>query len=110
MPAISSDARAMMLYENQKKSVGVSYLLWAFLGGAGGHRFYNGRPITVVTILLLNVFGLLTAAFVVGIPLLLVAWIWILIDAFNIPGWVRRHNLKLIRQLEANGSAALLIN
>src|SRR5712675_713947 len=27
------------------KSTGIAYLLWLFLGGVGGHKFYLGRPL-----------------------------------------------------------------
>jgi TM2 domain-containing membrane protein YozV len=27
------------------KSTGIAYLLWLFLGGIGGHKFYLGRPL-----------------------------------------------------------------
>ncbi|WP_394002502.1 NINE protein [Xanthobacter versatilis] len=39
-----SDARALMLCEANKKSAVVAYLLWFFLGGLGGHRFYTSAP------------------------------------------------------------------
>ena len=42
-PAVSGDARAMMMFEANKKSVVVAYLLWFFFGWAGGHRFYAGK-------------------------------------------------------------------
>ena len=41
--AAQASAATMMRYDANKKSIGVSYLLWFFLGGLGAHRFYNGR-------------------------------------------------------------------
>ena len=35
-------ALAQTEYDNQKKSPGVAYALWFFLGVVGGHRFYAG--------------------------------------------------------------------
>ena len=29
---------------NQKKSVGIAYLLWFFFGGFGAHNWYVGKP------------------------------------------------------------------
>lgn len=29
---------------NQKKSVGIAYLLWFFFGPFGGHNYYVGKP------------------------------------------------------------------
>lgn len=93
---ISADARAIMLYQSQKKSMGLSYLLWAFLGGLGLHRLYNGRVGSGVAIMLLNIFGLLTVTITVGVPMVLAAWTWVIVDAFLIPGWVKIHNVRLI--------------
>ena len=56
-PAPSSDTRAMMLFEANRKSMAVSYILWIFVGVFGGHRFYNGRTATAVTQLLMWLFG-----------------------------------------------------
>jgi TM2 domain-containing membrane protein YozV len=100
--AVSGDARAMMLFEANKKSMLVSYLLWFFLGTFGGHRFYNGRIGSAVAQLLLTIFGIsLLTAYGLGLLLLIPVWIWVLIDAFLIPGWIRNHNSLLAMQLGA---------
>ena len=36
-------ARAHRMYDANRKSAGVAYLLCIFLGGVGAHRFYLGR-------------------------------------------------------------------
>lgn len=82
---------------NDAKSVGVSYLLWFFLGSLGAHRFYLGRTGTGVLILALTIVGILTSFIGVGLALLLVMGIWVLVDAFLIPGMVAR-NKESIRQ------------
>ena len=76
---------------NEKKSVGVAYLLWFFLGGLGGHNFYLGRVGIAIVQLLLFVFGWATSWLGVGFLLLAVWGIWLLVDAFQIPGVVRNH-------------------
>ncbi|RYC10049.1 TM2 domain-containing protein [Ciceribacter ferrooxidans] len=38
---------------NEAKSLGVAYLLWFFLGSFGAHRFYLGRPLSAILILVL---------------------------------------------------------
>ena len=48
--SVSGDARAMMLFEANRKSMAVSYILWIFVGVFGGHRFYNGRIGTAVAL------------------------------------------------------------
>ena len=93
------DARKLMLFEANKKSVGVAYLLWLFLGGLGGHRFYAQRTGSAIAILLLTIFGILLASIGVGLLLLVIAGIWVLVDAFLIPGWIRNYNNLLATQL-----------
>jgi TM2 domain-containing membrane protein YozV len=88
---LSNDARMLMLYEANKKTALVAYLLWFFLGWFGGHNFYLERTGVAVTQLILS----LT---VVGLTITI---IWVLIDAFLIPGWVRRQNNLLAAQLGA---------
>jgi len=87
----SNDARILMLYEANKKTALVAYLLWFFLGWFGGHNFYLERTGVAVTQLILS----LT---VVGLTITI---IWVLVDAFLIPGWVRRQNNQLAAQLGA---------
>ncbi len=88
---LSNDARAMMLFEANKKTALVAYLLWFFVGLLGGHNFYLKRTGVAVTQLILS----LT---LVGI---LVTIFWVLVDAFLIPGWVRNQNNLLAKQLGA---------
>jgi TM2 domain-containing membrane protein YozV len=88
---LSNDARVLMLYEANKKTALVAYLLWFFLGLFGGHNFYLGRTGVAVTQLILSLIfvGLIITVF------------WMLVDAFLIPGWVRRQNNLLATQLGA---------
>jgi TM2 domain-containing membrane protein YozV len=88
---LSNDARMLMLFEANKKTALVAYLLWFFLGWFGGHNFYLGRIGVAVTQLILS----LT---VVG---LIITVVWVLVDAFLIPGWVRQQNNLLAAQLGA---------
>lgn len=79
---LSGDARAMMLFEANKKTAAVAYLLWFFVGMLGGHNFYLKRTGIAVAQLLLTitVYGAI------------VTLIWIIVDAFLIPGWIRNQN------------------
>lgn len=63
---------------NDGPSAGIAYLLWFFLWFVSGHRFYLGRPGTAI-LQILSYF-------------ILVGFIWVLIDAFLIPGMVREKN------------------
>lgn len=95
----TSGARQQMLYDANRKSAGVAYLLWLFLGGFGGHRFYLGQIGTAVTQLLLLVIGWATIVLGIGALLLIALGIWVLVDAFMIPGIVRDQNTKLADKL-----------
>jgi TM2 domain-containing membrane protein YozV len=88
---LSNDARVLMLYEANKKTALVAYLLWFFLGLFGGHNFYLERTGVAVAQLILSLI-------VVG---LIITIFWVLVDAFLIPGWVRRQNNLLAAQLGA---------
>lgn len=91
----SDMVRTQLVYDANRKSVGVAYLLWLFLGGFGAHRFYLGRTVTATIQLTLFVLGWLTVWIVIGaFPLAFVA-VWLLIDAFLIPGMAREHNAEL---------------
>lgn len=89
--ALSGDARALMLFEANKKTAVVAYLLWFFLGVFGGHNFYLKRT------------GVAVAQLILTITLIgsLITVVWILVDAFLIPGWVRMQNNLLAVQLGA---------
>lgn len=63
-------------YDNQKKSAGVAYALWFFLGAVGGHRFYTGD--TGIALGMLFTLG--------GLG------VWTLVDVFFIGKRVRQYN------------------
>src|SRR5205814_9595172 len=88
---LSNDTRALMLFEANKKTALVAYILWFFLGLFGGHNFYLKRTGVAVAQLILS----LT---VVGI---LITIVWVLVDAFLIPGWVKNQNNLLSVKLVA---------
>lgn len=73
---------------NEKKSTGVAYLLWFFLGGLGGHRFYLGRSGTGALMLVLTILGAVTLPVGIGAFILIAVGLWALVDAFLIPGMI----------------------
>lgn len=95
---------------NDGKSTGVAYLLWFFLGGFGGHRFYLGKTGTAVTMLIITLIGVVTSVVGVGLLFLAVTGIWVLVDAFLIPGMVANQKdavrQKLTHQALALGTGA----
>ena len=90
-PGLGADARAMMMFEANKKDILAAYALWFFLGYFGAHNFYLKRTGVAVAQLILT----LT---IVG---LVITFFWHFIDAFLIPGWVRRENRTLAWTLGA---------
>ena len=87
-------ARKQMIYDANRKSTGAAYLLWFFLGGFGGHRFYLGQTGTAVTQLLLLLLG--------WIPLFAgwaVLCVWLFVDLFLIPGIARDENMRIADRL-----------
>jgi TM2 domain-containing membrane protein YozV len=88
---LSNDARAMMLFEANKKTALVAYLLWFVVGLFGGHNFYLKRT------------GVAVAQLIVSLTLvgMLITIVWVLVDAFLIPSWVRNQNNLLATQLGA---------
>jgi TM2 domain-containing membrane protein YozV len=93
-PSMPNPARQHMIYDANRKSTGVSYLLWFFLGGFGAHRFYLGQTGTAATQLLLLLLG--------WIPLF-IGWgvlaVWLFVDLFLIPGIAREQNMRLADRL-----------
>ena len=79
---LSNDTRALMLFEANKKTALVAYLLWFFVGILGGHNFYLKRTGVAVTQLILSIT-------VVG---LVITVVWVLVDALLIPGWIRNQS------------------
>lgn len=90
----AAETTRLMRYDAAKKSVGVAYLLWFFVGAFGVHRFYLGSwgigfLILACTTLAFVTFGL------TGI----VSGLIMVLDLFLIPGKVARHNERLIASL-----------
>ena len=69
-----------MVYDNQKKTALITFLLWLFFGIFGGHRFYLGKIGTGI-LMLITLGGL---------------GVWTFIDLFLIWGMVRTYNQNII--------------
>lgn len=70
---------------NEGPSMLLAYVLWIFLGLLSAHRFYLGRPKSAIIQILLC--------------LIAVGLIWVLIDAFLIPGMVREKQNEIRRRI-----------
>ena len=70
---------------NDGPSTGAAYLFWLFLWFVSAHRFYLGRPATAI-LQILSYF-------------VLVGFVWLLIDAFLIPGMIRDKRNEIRQQI-----------
>lgn len=80
----------------REKSLGTAYVLWFFFGGFGAHRFYLGFPVSggIQLILWPTCYMLIIAGFFGALFPLTIGGLWILADAFLIPGLRRQANDK----------------
>jgi len=78
---------------NDGPNIVLAYLLWFFLWFVSAHRFYLGRPGTAILQILSY--------------LILIGFVWLLIDAFLIPGMIREKQNEIreqaMRQLSGYG-------
>jgi TM2 domain-containing membrane protein YozV len=88
---LSSEVRAVLLFEANKTEPLIGYVLLFTLGWLGAHNFYLQRTGIAITQLILT----LT---VIGLP---VTMVWVVVDAFLIPSIIRRQNNALAQQLGA---------
>ena len=93
--------RASAQYDIEKKSLLVAYLLWAFLGYVGAHRFYLGRPLSGFIMLALS--GVMLLLTLISFGFLSFLWvivaIWWFIDALLIPGIAANRNSRTADRL-----------
>jgi TM2 domain-containing membrane protein YozV len=77
-----------------RKTMGTAYLLWFFLGGLSAHRFYLGFSTSAIIQLLLTPIGyaMLLSKSPAGLFVVAAGGVWILVDAFLIPGMVTKAN------------------
>lgn len=99
--AASSDTVRLMRYDANKRSTLIAYLLWFFLGVFGVHRFYLKHTKTGLAQLAITLISIPLAFIGVGLITYFIVGIWLLVDAFLIPGMVRGYNNELISRLGA---------
>jgi TM2 domain-containing membrane protein YozV len=92
-------AQQMMRYDANKKTALIAYLLWFFAGYLGAHRFYLGRIVSGLIMLVLFILSFVGMVILVGFIGLAVIGLWWLIDGFLIPGMISDANNKLINSL-----------
>lgn len=84
------DVKQMIAYNDEKKSLAVTYVLWGIVGMFGAHRFYLGETGTAVAQLILTL-TLIGA---------IVTFVWWIVDAVIIPGMVRDMNSDILAEIE----------
>ena len=84
------ELKQYMEYQEEKKSLAVTYVLWGVVGPFGGHRFYLEKTGSAVAMLILT----LT---VIG---LIATFIWWIVDAVLIPGMVKDLNREILDDLK----------
>ena len=94
-----SDTAAAMHYDANKRSVLVAYLLWFFLGWFAAHRFYAGRMVSGLVMLVVSLISWAFTAILIGYLGLFLIGLWLLVDAFLIPGMIRAYNRGIIASL-----------
>lgn len=93
------DSQRLMEYDAMSKSPVLTYILWFFLGFLGGHRMYAGRVPSGLIMLAVWGIGTITTFILIGWAFLALWFIWWVVDAFLIPGWIRDYNLGIARRL-----------
>lgn len=79
----------------RQKSVGVSYLLWFFLGGLGLHKFYLGNTAWGLAYLIVTLLGIIIGFLTLGIGFIILAifpGLALLYDLFTLPSQARAAN------------------
>jgi TM2 domain-containing membrane protein YozV len=84
--------QAEVYASSMRKETSVAYLLWFFLGEFGAHRFYLGKIGSAVAMLLITLISIPFTIIYVGFFGFFAVFVWWIVDAFLIPGWIRAHN------------------
>ena len=97
----SSDLKVQLAYDARKKSLLIAYLVWFFIGILGVHRIYLGRIKSGFALLALSILCFVFSIVTLGIGTLvfILPFIWLIVDAFLIPGMVERANMALANDL-----------
>lgn len=74
------------------KESGTAYLLAILLGGFAAHRFYLNSPGSAIVFIILWWGGWALSPLLIGIPMLVAAVIWWVIDLCRIPEMIRTAN------------------
>jgi TM2 domain-containing membrane protein YozV len=93
---VALDPQRMMMYETQKKSVGLAYVLLIFLGWFGAHRFYLGRTGSGIALIVLTGLSFVGSFILIGLLGYFVVAAWLFVDLFLTAGMVSEYNTRLL--------------
>ena len=102
-----SDANLMMQYDANKKSAGIAYILWLFMGLLGAHRFYLGEKGTGIFMLAITLTSFVLMFVSIGFSTIFITIIWAFVDLFLIPRMTRKYNNDLAVRLGVVSDAAI---
>lgn len=88
-----------MHYDAAKKSTGLAYVLWFFVGWIGVHRFYLGQTGTGIAMAIISVLSWITVFIGIGLVGFVIIGIWWIVDVFLIPGIASKVNQELATRL-----------
>lgn len=77
-----------------RKDVAVAYIFAILLTGFAAHHFYLGRVGSAIGFIALWWIGIATTFIFVGFLLIAAAYVWLIVDLFLIPSYVRAYNAK----------------
>ncbi|AZZ54998.1 NINE protein [Rathayibacter iranicus] len=101
-PAPSAQSTVVVI---APKSLAVTLLLWFFLGGLGGHKWYLRQPVMACVYIVLTVIGTpLMALYGLGLVFLIPLWIMLIIDLFFMSARIRKLNTVSVPTIEATSS------
>ncbi|MGO3649988.1 TM2 domain-containing protein [Agrococcus casei] len=100
-PAMPQPVQQVIYMPPAMKEIGVAYALAILLGQFGAHRFYLGRPGSAICQLLLWFGGWLTVVLGVGAIMLLIFFIWWVVDLCTLPVMTRNVNELRMRDFAA---------
>ena len=78
--------------DTTEKSIVAAYVLWLALGAFGAHRFYLGERGTATALLLVTLMSVVLTTVAIGFFTIWITVVWLLADAFLIPGMVQRRD------------------
>lgn len=95
------ELKAIMNMSIGSKSLVLAYVLWFFLGAFGIHRFYLGKTVSGIIMLMLTLVGVATSMLGIGLIFLFIVAVWWMLDALLIFLASKKANDKVNKAIDA---------